>query len=171
MPKRFEKYGLTIQPEKTRLVPFDRPQLAPRPPDGRRRESPGTFEFLGLTHVWSRSLKGNPEVKRRTSPARFRRGLWSLKEWFRHNLHLNVAAQHQALCRKMTGHFAYHGVTGNAFALSRFWVAVVRLWRRNLSRRHRDGRIDWDRFNRLLVRYPLPPPTPIHSVCRPAESS
>ena len=29
LPKRFEKYGLTIHPEKTRLVPFERPSTAP----------------------------------------------------------------------------------------------------------------------------------------------
>ena len=30
LPKRFEKYGLTIHPEKTRLVPFERPSDRPK---------------------------------------------------------------------------------------------------------------------------------------------
>jgi RNA-directed DNA polymerase len=48
LPKRFGKYGLTLHPEKTRLVPFQgpRPGAPPRP----RQERPGTFEFLGFTH-------------------------------------------------------------------------------------------------------------------------
>src|SRR4051812_13158471 len=48
LPKRFGKYGLTLHPEKTRLVPFQglRPGAPPRPRDGR----PGTFDFLGFTH-------------------------------------------------------------------------------------------------------------------------
>jgi group II intron reverse transcriptase/maturase len=46
---RFEKYGLSLHPEKTRLVPFGRPEetkgdLPARGP------KPGTFDFLGFTH-------------------------------------------------------------------------------------------------------------------------
>lgn len=171
LPKRFAKYGLTIHPEKTRLVPFERPDRAPKRPDEERREPPGTFDLLGFTHFWSWSRQGNPVVKRRTSRSRFSRGLRSLKEWFRSNRHLADTAQHQTLCQKLVGHFAYYGITGNAAALSRFRWSAARLWRRSLARRRRDGAIAWDRFQRFLGRYPLPPPIAIHSVCRPAASS
>src|SRR3954467_8034111 len=68
LPKRFGKYGLTLHPEKTRLVPFQgRP---PGSPPGPRGERPGTFEFLGSTHYWGRTLKGNWAVKRKTAGAR-----------------------------------------------------------------------------------------------------
>ena len=50
LPKRFAKYGLTIHPDKTRLVPFERPDHGPKPPDSKRRQSPGTFDLLGFTH-------------------------------------------------------------------------------------------------------------------------
>ena len=168
LPKRFAKYGLTIHPEKTRLVPFERPDRAPKRPDEERRDPPGTFDLLGFTHFWSRSLRGTWVVKRRTSRSRFSRGLRSLKEWFRAHRHLDVATQHQTLCQKLTGHFAYYGITGNSVALSRFRWCAIRLWRRSLSRRHRDGTTAWDRFTRFLERYPLPAPIPIHSVCRRA---
>lgn len=171
LPKRFAKYGLTIHPEKTRLVPFERPNRAPKRPGEERREPPGTFDLLGFTHFWSWSLKGNPVVKRRTSRSRFSRGLRSLKEWFRQNRHLDVTTQHQTLCQKLTGHFAYYGITGNSVALSRFRWSAVRLWRRSLSRQRRDGSTAWGQFSRFLKRYPLPPPVAIHSVCRPAASS
>jgi group II intron reverse transcriptase/maturase len=171
LPKRFARYGLTIHPEKTRLVAFERPDRAPDRPDEERRDPPGTFDLLGFTHFWSWSLKGNPVVKRRTSRSRFGRGLRSLKAWFRQNRHLEVAAQHQTLSQKLTGHFGYYGITGNSDALSRFRWSAVRLWRRSLSRRRRDGMIAWDQFSRFLERYPLPPPVPIHSVCRPVARS
>src|SRR6516164_11413821 len=57
LPKRFGKYGLTLHPDKTRLVPFVRPeQRSDRgaPPE----ERPGTFTFLGFTHFWGMSRKG-----------------------------------------------------------------------------------------------------------------
>ena len=63
LPKRFAKYGLTIHPDKTRLVPFERPDRGPQPPDAKRREPPGTFDLLGFTHFWSRSRRGNWVVK------------------------------------------------------------------------------------------------------------
>jgi hypothetical protein len=45
LPKRFGKYGLTLHPEKTRLVPFHRPDRQDGDGDG-----PGTFDFLGFTN-------------------------------------------------------------------------------------------------------------------------
>jgi group II intron reverse transcriptase/maturase len=171
LPKRFAKYGLTIHPDKTKLVPFERPGLASERTDETRREPPGTFDLLGFTHFWSRSRRGTWVVKRRTSRSRFSRGLRSLKEWFRVNRHLDAATQHQTLRQKLTGHFAYYGITGNSVALSRFRWSAVRLWRRSLSRQRRDGAMAWDWFNRFLERYPLPPPTPIHSVYLQAARS
>ena len=171
LPKRFEKYGLTIHPDETRLVPFERPHHDPKRTDGTRRTPPGTFDLLGFTHFWSRSLKGNWVVKRKTSQSRFSRGLDSLSQWCRQNRHLPIADQHRTLCQKLVGHFAYYGITGNSVGLSRFRWYATRIWRRWLSRRRRDGDIPWDQFNRLLERYPLPPPLAIHSVCRPVASS
>jgi RNA-directed DNA polymerase len=171
LPKRFEKYGLTIHPEKTRLVPFERPSRAPKRTKSEERTPPGTLDLLGFTHFWARSRKGNWVVKRKTSQSRFSRGLDQLSQWCRQNRHLLLADQHHTLCQKLTGHFAYYGITGNSFALSRFRHEAIQIWRRWLSRRERDGDIPWEKFNRLLARFPLPPPIAIHSVCRPAASS
>lgn len=171
LPKRFAKYGLTIHPEKTRLVPFERPSHDPKRTCREERTPPGTFDLLGFTHSWSRSLRGNWVVKRQTSRSRFSRGLRSLSQWCRQNRHLAIAAQHHTLCQKLVGHFAYYGITGNSVALSRFRWWAARIWRKWLSRQRRAGAIPWDQFNRLLKRFPLPPPVAIHSVCRPAASS
>ena len=78
LPKRFEKYGLTIHPEKTRLVPFERPSRVPTRPTPEQRQPPGSFDLLGFTHYWARSRNGNWVVKRTTSKSRFRRGLQEL---------------------------------------------------------------------------------------------
>jgi len=44
MPKRMEAFGLTLHPDKTRLIPYVRPPKSQR--DGK---GPGTFDFLGFT--------------------------------------------------------------------------------------------------------------------------
>jgi hypothetical protein len=167
LPKRFEKYGLTIHPEETRLVPFERPGGDRQGADPEERTPPGTFDLLGFTHFWGRSRNGNWVVKRTTSRSRFRRGLKTLSEGCRLNRHRDLGDQHRTLSQKLVGHFAYYGITGNSPALNRFRTAATWIWKRWLSRRRRGGRMTWDRLNRFLKRYPLPPAIAIHSVCRP----
>ena len=172
LPKRFEKYGLTIHPEKTRLVPFERPCGDREGANSEARTPPGTFDLLGFTHYWARSRNGNWVVKRKTSKSRFRRGLKALSEWCRRNRHQPIEAQHRTLSQKLVGHFAYYGITGNSLALARFRTAATWIWKRWLSRRRRrGGRMTWDRLNRFLKRHPLPPAIAVHSVCRPVAST
>ena len=170
LPKRFEKYGLTIHPEKTRLVPFERPARAATGPQPERRQPPGSFDLLGFTHYWARSRNGNWVVKRKTSKSRFRRGLQALAQWCRSHRHQDTTLQHQKLSQKLMGHFAYYGITGNSSALGRFRSAATEIWRHWLSRRRRGRDMPWARLHRLLKRYPLPPALAIHSVCRPVAN-
>jgi RNA-directed DNA polymerase len=171
LPKRFEKYGLTIHPEKTRLVPFEQPARVPARPNSERRQPPGSFDLLGFTHYWARSRNGQWVVKRKTSSSRFQRGLKALSQWCRVNRHRALTVQHQILSQKLMGHFAYYGITGNSNALGRFRSTATWIWKRWLSRRRRGGRMPWDRLNRVLKRYPFPPAIAIHSVCRPVANT
>ena len=109
-------------------------------------------------------------MKRKTASSRLSRALRSIAQWCRANRHLPVGEQQQTLTQKLRGHFAYYGITGNFRALSWFRFEVVRCWRKWLSRRNRERRLDWNMFNRLLERYPLPPARVVHSVyCRAAN--
>jgi RNA-directed DNA polymerase len=166
LPKRFEKYDLTIHPEKTRLVPFERPSDRPKPSATATRVPAGSFDLLGFTHYWGRSRQGYWVVKRKTSKSRLRRGLTAIAQWCRKNRHQALAAQQSTLSQKIRGHCAYYGITGNASALSQFRSGVVEIWRKWLGRRHRGGEVTWERMHRLLERYPLPPAIVIHSVYR-----
>lgn len=167
LPKRFSKYGLTIHPEKTRLVRFERPPRHPATAGTGEAAEPGTFDFLGFTHYWGRSRSGGWVVKRKTAKDRFQRSLAALTAWCRQHRHDPLAEQHATLCQKLRGHFAYYGITGNSQALGRYRTAATWLWKRWLSRRRRGGWCSWDWINRLLERYPLPPARAIHSVCNP----
>ena len=170
LPKRFGKYGLTIHPDKTRLLAFAPPDRSDRSNSGNDSE-PGTFDFLGFTHLWGRSRKGNWVVKRRTAASRLRRAIGTIAQWCRFHRHRPVPEQHRTLSQKLRGHFAYYGITGNCEGLRRFRDAVQRLWRNWLSRRKRGPVLSWLAFTRLLKRFPLPPAHAIHSVCRPAASA
>ncbi len=166
LPKRFAKYGLKLHMEKTRLVPFGRPRSHRR----HRGDDPGTFDFLGFVHYWGQSRRGYPVVRRKTAKDRVTRSLKAVRRWCRANRHLPIAEQQRALRRKLLGHDAYYGITGNAAALERFHYEVPRIWRKWLDRRSNRARMTWDRFSRLLERYPLPRARVVHSVYRLAAS-
>jgi group II intron reverse transcriptase/maturase len=158
LPKRFGKYGLTIHPDKTRLVPFQRPGRASAAAGTKAEPQPGSFDFLGLTHYWSRSKRGYWVVKRKTAGSRFHRAVKKISAWCRLNRHRPMAEQHKTLGQKLRGHFAYYGVIGNLRCLSNFRYEVMRLWQKWLSRRKRRGRLAWTRFGELLKAFPLPWP-------------
>ena len=106
LPKRFGKYGLTLHPDKTRLVGFRRP-AGPDTAGARGAGTPGSFDFLGFTHHWGRSRRGRWIVKRRTSRSRFRRALAKIADWCRRNGHRSLGEQHRELSQKRTGPYGY----------------------------------------------------------------
>src|SRR5262249_51702949 len=152
-----------LHPEKTRLVPFVQP-LYRADREAPPRERPGTFDFLGFTHYWGRSRKGHNVVKQKTAASRLRRAVGADAGGRQRDGHRARGEQHRGLCRKLAGHYAYYGITGNAAALNGFRGMVTGLWRRWLARRSWAGRLPWDRFKRLLGRFPLPGPRVVHSV-------
>jgi len=164
LPSRLGKYGLTMHPDKTQMVPFRRPRRGTDGKGGGGR--PGTFEFLGFTHYWGRSRRGRWVVKRRTARSRLARAVRALHQWTKQHRHWRIAEQHRALSQKLRGHYAYYGITGNADALERVYRLAIRAWRRWLDRRNHQRKMTWDRMNRLLERYPLPRPIVVHSIYR-----
>jgi RNA-directed DNA polymerase len=136
LPKRCAKYGLTLHPEKTRVLRFTRP-LYPR--EAQRLQQPAvkaeTFEFLGFTHYWGRSQQGYWVVKRKTASARFTRSLKRIAQWCRDHRHYPVAWQHEQLVPKVRGHVAYYAITGNLRTVQTFRFVVERVWRKWLNRR------------------------------------
>jgi len=166
VPKRFGKYGLTLHPEKTRLVEFRRPpgDTERKPRGGGPR--PGSFDMLGFTHFWGQSRKGNWVIQRKTAKGRLSRALSSIARWCRRHRHLPIAEQHAQLTSKMRGHYAYYGITGNRRALSCFRHLVQGIWRKWLDRRSNRARMSWEKYGQLRGRFPLPFPVVVHSVYR-----
>jgi len=161
--RRFEKYGLKLHPEKTRLVPFGRPS-GPSGDSGGEGTPPGTFDFLGFTHYWGHTRKGDWVIRRGTSRKRLARSLKAISQWCRRNLHEPLREQVEALGRKLKGHFGYYGLTGNYPALMRYRQAVIGTWRQWLARRGDPQGMPWERMTRLLQFYCLPEARVVHSV-------
>ena len=151
--ERLGSFGLTLHPDKTRLVPFR------RPPAGQASgKGPGTFDFLGFSFYWGRARSGRWCMWCKTRHARLQRAKRSIAEWCRRHRHLPVKVQHAALTRRLQGHFNYFGVSGNFRSLVPLVEATKRNWLKWLRRRTNQPRLDWERFAALLERYPLPRP-------------
>ena len=166
LPKRLATYGLTLQPEKTRLLSFGRPRGDERGkgPGSQVRTTtgptyrPGSFDFLGFTLFWRRSRRGHWVVGCKTRRARLARAIKAACDWCRRNRHAPVAEQHVGLCRRMRGHYRYFGVNGNTRSLSRLFHHARRAWHKWLNRRSQRGNLPWQRFVDLLHDFPLPLP-------------
>lgn len=158
LPKRFGKYGLTLHPDKTRLISFLRPDRVAGFDD---EDRPGSFDLLGFTHFWGRSRKGGWVVKQWTAKDRFRRALHRLRGWCLRNRHRPLKEQHRALRRKLKGHYAYYGITSNSRRLKSFLHKACRAWYTALARRS-QRRLTWRAMNALLERFPLPAPRIVH---------
>jgi len=169
---RFEKYGLTVHPEKTKLIDFRAPyhyerRLEERSTDGGKgKGQPQSFDLLGFTHYWGKTRYGKWAVKRKTMKSRFARSVQRIDQWCRKNRHSPIREQWKKLCEKVRGHYGYYGITGNIRALDRFLVQVYHSWRRWLNRRNNRRYSVWKKINLLFARYPLPSPNIVHSVLK-----
>lgn len=150
LPKRFGRFGLTLHPEKTRLIKFTRPGSGNN--RGGRSDS---FDFLGFTHYWAKSRNGNWAVKRKTAKDRFSRALKRIGKWCRSHRHWPVPDQHRMLSLKLRGHAQYYYIRGNSSAIGRFYHEARRIWRKWLNRRSQRSRMTWERFTRLRKMYPF----------------
>ena len=126
----------------------------------------GTFTFLGFTHYWGKSRKENWVPKRKTSKKSFAKGLRQISHWLRDHRHWPIDKQHLRLKRALQGHYGYFGITGNADRLGTYRHRVYRNWFYWLNRRSHRGKMPWERYAKLLKRYPLPPVRVVHSVYR-----
>jgi hypothetical protein len=156
LPKRLGRFGLRLNPEKSRLLCFARPLLREEKPD--RVQRPSTFDFLGFTHYWKRGRRGNWVLARKTAKQRLARAIRAIHLWCRQNRHLPISEQHSTLCAKVRGHYAYYGVRGNFRALSCFQFKVCLSWLKWLQRRSQKSYMRREQCRSLLVRWPIPQP-------------
>jgi RNA-directed DNA polymerase len=152
--ERMSAYGLTLHPDKTRLIDFQRPRL-----EGKQRKGAGTFDFLGFTVYWQRTRRGRWRPGMKTRKARLGKAIKALGDWCRRHTHQPLKEQHASLSRRIQGHFNYFGVNGNIRSLVYLLSEAERVWFRHLRRRSQRGnRLTWARFRPYLRAFPLPHP-------------
>lgn len=153
LPKRMGKYNLTLHPEKTRVLKFERPKA-----EQRQGKGPATVDFLGFTLYWGRTQKKTWRMRAKTRRKSLRRSLQKTEEWCRRSRHRPVQEQHEGLIKRILGHYNYFGINGNLESLERYYKRVIQQWRKWLNRRSQNARMSWRRFYGLLRSYPIPMP-------------
>ena len=159
LPKRLGKYGLTLHPEKTKLIDLQEEEK------GQQSQEKKTFDFLGFTHYMGKSRKGRRILKRKTSSKKLNASLKRMSEWIKLNRHkLSMPVLIADLNQKLRGHYAYYGVTFNIRRLNSYYYRTRRLLYKWLN--HRGGKRvwSWEKIAKLVEEWiPLEKPRIYHS--------
>lgn len=156
MEVRLKQFGLEIAPEKTRSLEFG--VFAVKRAKA-RGEKAATFDFLGFTHYCSRSRDGKRfRMKRKTVGKRLTAKLKAYRAWLKKNKVLSTPEILKKTAQKLRGHYGYYGVTDNAKSIGAYYYEVKGILYQWLNRRGKKGCYSWEKFAKLLSRYPLPAP-------------
>lgn len=149
--ERLAEFGLEVHQEKTRLIEFGRFAAANRAERGEGK--PETFDFLGFTHICSKTRKGNRfTIRRKTIAKRLRTKTKAVRGEIRRRRHSSAPEQGKWIRSVITGHYNYYGVPGNKRALDTFRTETIKQWFRALRRRSQKARsLTWERFKRLIA--------------------
>lgn len=148
---RFKKFNLKVNSEKTSLIEFGRYAVERRKERGDAK--PETFDFLGFTHICSKTRIGKFTVLRKTSAKKLHNKLAELKKTMRKRLHWSIPDLGRWLKSVIIGHCRYYGVPWNGKSLTHFRSMVIRMWLKSLRRRSQKHRITWERMNRIARKW------------------
>ena len=148
---RLAAYGLSLHPDKTRLIEFGRFAAADRRKRGQGR--PETFDFLGFTHYCRSTKKGWFGIGRKPISQRMNRKLKAIKQELQRRQHEHIVRTAQWLGQVLDGWLNYYAVPTSGPHLSRFRYYLQKLWLHSLRRRSQRDRFPWKRLSELSERY------------------
>jgi len=149
LEKRFNKFGLELAEEKTKLIKFSRFS----------KDRNGEFDFLGFTFRWITSRKGKDIISHTTSKNKFKASIQKIKEWIKENRNNRLRKLIDLLNIKLKGYYNYYGVIGNYKMLEKMNFIVKRLLYKWMNRRSQRRSFNWKEFSKKLKeRYPIQRP-------------
>ena len=161
LENRFNKYDLTLHPDKTRVFSFGRFERGNAQNQNRKAN---TFDFLGFTHFSDKTRKGNFKVGRKTAMKKFRAKIKELNIWLKQIRNLVPTKEWwKTLKAKLRGHFEYYGVSGNSPSIKKYYSLTLKLVHKWLNRRSQKKSMSWSKLYNYLTLYPLPLPKIKHN--------
>ena len=157
MEKRLERFSLRMNKEKTKVVFFTKNWRAWK----RKRE---TFNFLGFTFYWGKSLKGYEVLKLRTSRKKVQGKLKRVSRWCKeYRSKHKLSKLWEVFCSKLRGHIQYFGVSYNCQQVRKFLHQAIRIFHKWLNRRGGKG-MEWESFQRFMEKSPPPRARIVHKM-------
>ena len=161
LENRFNKYDLTLHPDKTRVFSFGKFERGNSKTQNRK---PNTFDFLGFTHFCDKTRKGSFKVGRKTAMKKFRAKIKDLNIWLKQIRNLIPTKEWwKTLQAKLRGHFEYYGVSGNSPSIKKYYSLALKLVHKWLNRRSQKKSMSWSKLYNYLNLYPLPQPRIKHN--------
>jgi group II intron reverse transcriptase/maturase len=151
--ERLKKFGLELASDKSKIIRFGR-FAAQNSKDGKT----DTFDFLGFTHINGTTRTGKYKVEHRTSRKKLKAKKQSVKEWLKSFMHGKPSDTIEALNRKLVGHYAYYGISGNYQGILNFYRFVKVALYKVLTRRSQRAYLSWARYQSLLRKHPIAEP-------------
>ena len=145
LPKRLEKFGLEMNKDKSKIIPF-----------GRFKGTKETFDFLGFTFINGKTREGKYRPVIHTSKKKMKKSKQNIKKYLYENMHTPVSTVMNMLVTKIRGHFNYYGVNGNFKSLQKYIKYVKYSYYRILRRRGQKHPIKYQDFLRIWNGWEMP---------------
>jgi len=155
LPKRLEKYGLSLHPEKSRLM--ESGSFAAKAAELAGKRMP-TYQFLGFTCYWGKSRNGVFWRIKYTSRAdRFTRALKSMRSYLRDHLTTSdVEETLEGVVRRVKGWLNYHAISDNQGRVHAFIAATHKMIFKWFNRRGGGRYFRWKSLYHWLNRVHFP---------------
>ncbi len=153
---RLEKFKLQLNEEKTKLVKFNK-RLAIK---GVTQE---TFDFLGFTFYWGKSMKGSTIPKMKTKAKTMKAKLNKVTSWIKQVKDIFPLRKIWNIFQaKLMGHIQYYGVSHNSRQMMSFIYQAKRIVFKWLNRRSQRKSFTWEKFSLYVKANPLPEMRIVH---------
>ena len=154
------RFKLLLQTDKSRLIEFGKfaggNRLAKEV-----GQVPGTetFDFLGFTHICSRTLKGHFKLLRKTVGKRLSKKIQDYYVKLKQRMHNSLYSTIAWLNRSLKGYYRYYAIHDNLDSLVRLRYHVITYLGKVLMRRSQRAKrtVTWDYvFDKIAPLIPMP---------------
>lgn len=147
LKQRMRLADLELAEDKTKIIPF-----------GRYKGTKETFDFLGFTFSNGRTKTGKYTVVKRTNKKKLKEKKQNMKKFLKDNMHLGIRETIKKVNRKLLGHYAYYGITGNFDSLVSYYKYTKEMIYKTKARRSQRKHGLWEAINTVIEEIPLVKP-------------
>lgn len=153
LPKRLEKYGLTLHEDKSSMIRSGRKAAAEA---DKRGERIPVYKFLGFVCYWGKSREGSWRLKYKSRADRFASKLKGLRSYLKENLSKETRKILERVKMVVRGWVNYHAISDNQRRVNAFILLSKRALLSWINRKGGKRKMNWDRFGKLLkhINYP-----------------